>query len=726
MALRYKLFKYLGGGLALLGLLYSASQEAWAIAHPTNYRVNHVIGPDATAETDDDDDPNYDAGDPNAVLPKAQAETTITVVRTADGLADRIFGAWVDESWNDHAGYSSAESIGFALSADVHGADQWPTYDLARSDDGYFQPGHMPPPYCGEADPNRPPRWFRAQVDPVAAAIPPNSGITSVHLVGLGGGSVAPYGCGQQRVFYAASRGHPDTWDPNDPNTWDVQTIAYGPALRLDKPYVSIWGSSGDPNDPPGTPRYVCITWTRIQTGVELDTAYLLECAISTDGGDTFAIRETLDRQVGGAAGNGVATFSASAFAPGPGAGDDPHLYVVWWKYGEAEDLDRIVYRRGLVSDPNQGAPTVTWDPPLGSNPDDPNAPGLVADINHLTIDGITPQQLVNFRVIDQPSIAVDHTCAREGWVYVCYASEVPGGLADPHPDTACDPNTCQPDIFVSRYRFDQSPNTVVWDEPVRVNDDDVRLAADPNRPMRTVQVMPWVALDDLGHVGVGFYDRRMDAPEDPNDQEYNKLQWYYFAYSSNGAGTFRPNMVVSDPNRPSDTYPDGGLEVFVGDYTSIAGANASFFGLWCDTRNWHPDRPGENGRLGDIYFAEIEVPAGDGVGPDFDADCDVDLDDFGVFAACYNGANRPPAPSCPEGVDSDFDADGDVDLDDFAILSNCYTGTSGGCPWQQGDSAQGGMGGGAPEGDAPDDPTVEELYRRLEDYCEENDIPFT
>jgi YD repeat-containing protein len=29
---------------------------------------------------------------------------------------------------------------------------------------------------------------------------------------------------------------------------------------------------------------------------------------------------------------------------------------------------------------------------------------------------------------------------------------------------------------------------------------------------------------------------------------------------------------------------------------------------------------------------------------PDFDFDADVDLTDFGVFNACYNGSNRPPA----------------------------------------------------------------------------------
>ena len=54
----------------------------------------------------------------------------------------------------------------------------------------------------------------------------------------------------------------------------------------------------------------------------------------------------------------------------------------------------------------------------------------------------------------------------------------------------------------------------------------------------------------------------------------------------------------------------------------------------------------------------------------------DVDLDDFAMFAACYNGAARPPAPACPPGVNADLDDDGDVDLDDFGIFAANYTGS--------------------------------------------------
>ncbi len=60
-------------------------------------------------------------------------------------------------------------------------------------------------------------------------------------------------------------------------------------------------------------------------------------------------------------------------------------------------------------------------------------------------------------------------------------------------------------------------------------------------------------------------------------------------------------------------------------------------------------------------------------VASDFDEDGDVDLTDFGVFQACFNGPNRPYAsPSC---VPADFDTDTDVDLADFGLLQGCFNG---------------------------------------------------
>ncbi|MGB9626553.1 MAG: immunoglobulin domain-containing protein, partial [Phycisphaerae bacterium] len=57
----------------------------------------------------------------------------------------------------------------------------------------------------------------------------------------------------------------------------------------------------------------------------------------------------------------------------------------------------------------------------------------------------------------------------------------------------------------------------------------------------------------------------------------------------------------------------------------------------------------------------------------DFDGDGDVDLSDFAVFQACFNGPNQSPRePGC---LPADFDGDADVDLADFAVFQSCFGG---------------------------------------------------
>lgn len=68
-----------------------------------------------------------------------------------------------------------------------------------------------------------------------------------------------------------------------------------------------------------------------------------------------------------------------------------------------------------------------------------------------------------------------------------------------------------------------------------------------------------------------------------------------------------------------------------------------------------------------DIYLA-IPAPASD-----LDGDGDVDLADFGLLLACFNGPSRPPVAACT--ADADFDVDNDVDLADFATFLACFNG---------------------------------------------------
>ncbi len=62
----------------------------------------------------------------------------------------------------------------------------------------------------------------------------------------------------------------------------------------------------------------------------------------------------------------------------------------------------------------------------------------------------------------------------------------------------------------------------------------------------------------------------------------------------------------------------------------------------------------------------------------DVDGDGDVDLTDFGVFQACFNGPNRPwPGPPVDQQKCAclDTDKDLDVDLTDFGFFQTCFNG---------------------------------------------------
>ncbi|HRR87190.1 MAG TPA: family 10 glycosylhydrolase, partial [Phycisphaerae bacterium] len=59
-------------------------------------------------------------------------------------------------------------------------------------------------------------------------------------------------------------------------------------------------------------------------------------------------------------------------------------------------------------------------------------------------------------------------------------------------------------------------------------------------------------------------------------------------------------------------------------------------------------------------------------VGADFDADCDVDADDYDAFEICASGPGVSVLAGC-EG--KDFDADNDVDQADFSVFQRCMSG---------------------------------------------------
>jgi hypothetical protein len=86
----------------------------------------------------------------------------------------------------------------------------------------------------------------------------------------------------------------------------------------------------------------------------------------------------------------------------------------------------------------------------------------------------------------------------------------------------------------------------------------------------------------------------------------------------------------------------------------------------------WYLHLKGHNGADVANGTYDYAVTTGVHVGVDFDNDCDVDEDDYGLFAACFSG----PAVSCAtECADKDLDNDDDVDQEDFGRFQRCFSG---------------------------------------------------
>jgi hypothetical protein len=148
------------------------------------------------------------------------------------------------------------------------------------------------------------------------------------------------------------------------------------------------------------------------------------------------------------------------------------------------------------------------------------------------------------------PQAAVDASSGpHSGNLYVAWAD-------DRNPD---------PDILFVR----SEDGGATWSAPVRVNDDPFGNGAD--------QFLPTLAVDALGRVIVGFYDRRRFAGQ----TEYET----WAAVSRDGGRTFDTNFVLSD------VESDGSLQGFMGDYNGVVGSSTRLHPLWLDHRRGVADR---------------------------------------------------------------------------------------------------------------------------------------
>jgi hypothetical protein len=106
----------------------------------------------------------------------------------------------------------------------------------------------------------------------------------------------------------------------------------------------------------------------------------------------------------------------------------------------------------------------------------------------------------------------------------------------------------------------------------------------------------------------------------------------------------------------------------------------------WCDLSRWRIDpSPGHEQVIFTTYPSwgavidqiVVDTIAFDCHTPaqDADGDSDVDLLDFSVFQACFNGPNRPYAQGNIACICFDTEADADVDLLDFSVFQSCFGG---------------------------------------------------
>jgi hypothetical protein len=117
-------------------------------------------------------------------------------------------------------------------------------------------------------------------------------------------------------------------------------------------------------------------------------------------------------------------------------------------------------------------------------------------------------------------------------------------------------------DVFV-RSSDDDGAN---WSAPLRINDD-----------ATNDQFMPWLDVDQAtGNLAAVWFDARNDVN--------NQLVQMFSASSTNGAASFRPNIVVSDgQSNQSVTNPQRQIPQNYLEYHGVAGHNCEGLAVWPD-----------------------------------------------------------------------------------------------------------------------------------------------
>lgn len=337
------------------------------------------------------------------------------------------------------------------------------------------------------------------------------------------------------------------------------------------------WMAAGpDPNDPNATRLYI---------------AYNEGLLVSTDLGDTWSGPTSLGLGLG--------------FLPR--VGPNGELYIAYWDLSNGVVLRRSFDGGATISGPIHIATRMdVW------GVDGSRVPGdyRVAILHHLAVDPNT------------------------GTLYCVYfdTTNIVGGNRNL-------------DLY-----FTKSTNQgSTWTTPVVIN-------TDANPPGD--QFFPWIEVDRTGRLHLLFFDTRAVVQDD--DDPVGFIEAYY-AYSDDGGSTWQEIVLTASPFSSAD---DGFGGVFLGDYLGLGVGMSRAYPCYLSTHTG----------LSHIYTRVIvNVLPGD-----FDQDGDVDLVDSSEFVTCLSGPWQAPGfvlPSQPCRDAFDFNADTDVDLEDFAAFLFAFTG---------------------------------------------------
>jgi Ca2+-binding RTX toxin-like protein len=325
----------------------------------------------------------------------------------------------------------------------------------------------------------------------------------------------------------------------------NASTAIAGTTLA-DKPWIAI-DNTGGVND--GN-IYIC--FTRFS-----NVASELRVLRSIDGGLTYVNEQVLD--------NTTAPFGCNIQV-----GSDGNVNLTWAR----RDNDDIVFRRSTDAG-------VTYDPQVTVNSGATREPGTDTIVlcgtgnNRPTLTG-------NIRMLHQAWMATDTSGGpNDGNLYVVWGSD-PAGTPD------------NSDVFFSRSTDDGA----TWSAMTQLG----------GGGGATDQFQPNVAVNDVGDVGVVWYDRRNDPTNNTNIDVYT-------AFSSDGGATFLPIVRVTDVSfglpQLNPIFAPGMAGCYMGEYIAIDGSGVNFYYLWGDNRNtvtntnWPAGRPDP-----DVYFDKIRGPS--------------------------------------------------------------------------------------------------------------------